>query len=391
MPSSRLLVSLWTAVLLCAAAPRAVHGQGPEYSGLGRDYGRSMVITHQGIAATSQALASQAAVQILAKGGSAADAAIAANAVLAVVEPMKNGPGGDLFVLYWQAANGVLTGLNASGPAPRALSPAFLAEHGVKTMPQEGIHSVTVPGAVDGWAKMHQRFGRLPWRDLFTAAIAYAEQGFPVSEAIEESWRKPEGLAKIRRYPGSAEVFLPGGHAPLEGEMFRNPGLAHALRLIAAQGPSAVYQGEIAAAIVQTSTALGGTLTAADLAHFSSEWVQPLSIDYRGWRVYELPPNSQGLAALEMLNLMETVPASPFGPLGADELHLRIEAMKLAYADVRRYDADPRSYHGPVARLLSKEYARQRAALIDPKRANPSVPPGQPVSGDTTYLTIVDR
>jgi gamma-glutamyltranspeptidase/glutathione hydrolase len=258
-------------------------------------------------------------------------------------------------------------------------------------MPQEGIHSVTVPGAVDGWAKMHQRFGRLPWRDLFTAAIAYAEQGFPVSEAIEESWRKPEGLAKIRRYPGSAEVFLPGGHAPLEGEMFRNPGLAHALRLIAAQGPSAVYQGEIAAAIVQTSTALGGTLTAADLAHFSSEWVQPLSIDYRGWRVYELPPNSQGLAALEMLNLMETVPASPFGPLGADELHLRIEAMKLAYADVRRYDADPRSYHGPVARLLSKEYARQRAALIDPKRANPSVPPGQPVSGDTTYLTIVDR
>ena len=359
--------------------------------GEGRNYGRSMVISQQGIAATSQTLASQAAAQILARGGSAVDAAIAANAVLAVVEPMKDGLGGDLFVLYWDAKSGKLTGLNASGPAPRGLSPEFLAKQDVKTMPTEGINTVTVPGAVDGWANMHQRFGKLPWKDLFQSAIAYAEQGFPVTEAIQESWANPVNFKKIKPYKESVRVFLPGGKAPREGDLFRNPGMARAFRLIADKGPDAFYKGEIAAAILKTSQRLGGTMTAQDLASFSSEWVQPISTEYRGWRVYELPPNGQGMAALEMLNIMETSPAAPQGPFSAAEMHKRIEAMKLAYADVRRYDADPRSNDIPVAGLLSKDYARKRAALIDPEKANCEVPPGQPIAGDTTYLTVVDK
>ncbi|HSR06976.1 MAG TPA: gamma-glutamyltransferase [Bryobacteraceae bacterium] len=370
------------AILLIPQAPLAAQG---------RNYGRSQVITQQGIAATSQTLASQAAVQILARGGTAVDAAIAANAVLAVVEPMKNGLGGDLFALYWDAKTGKLQGLNSSGPAPRALSPEFLAKHGVKTMPQEGIHSFTVPGAVDGWWKMHQRYGKLPWKDLFQSAIAYAENGFPVSEAIQESWADPANQPRIKANPESVRVFLQGGKPPLEGDIFRNPGMARALRLVAEKGPDALYKGEIAAAILKTSHDLGGTMTADDLAAYSAEWVQPISIDYRGWRVYELPPNGQGMAALEMLNIMETAPPTPLGAFSPLEMHKRIEAMKLAYADVRRYDADPHTYDVPVAQLLSKEYARKRAALIDPRHANCEVPAGQPVGSDTTYLTIVDK
>ena len=371
-------------VLAMALLPATVLSQG-------RNYGRSQVITQQGIAATSQTLASQAAVQILARGGSAVDAAITANAVLAVVEPMKNGLGGDMFAIYYDSKTGKLQGLNASGPAPRALTPEFLAKQGVKTMPQQGIHSFTVPGAVDGWAKMHQRYGKLPWKDLFQAAIAYAETGFPVSEAIQESWADPATHTRIKANPESVRVFLSTGKAPQEGDVFRNPGMARAFRLVADKGPDAMYKGEITAAILTTSQHLGGTMTAADLAAFSSEWVQPISIDYRGWRVYEMPPNGQGMAALEMLNLMETAPASPLGAFGFPEMHKRIEAMKLAYADVHRYDADPHTYDVPVEQLLSKDYARKRAALIDPVKAHCDVPAGQPVGGDTTYLTVVDK
>lgn len=359
--------------------------------GIGRDYGRSMTISQQGIAATSQILASQAGAQILARGGSAVDAAIAANAVLGVVEPMMNGIGGDCFVLYWDAKAGKLTGLNASGPAPRGLSPALLAGLGMKTMPASGIHSVTVPGAVEGWAKMHQRFGRLPWKDLFQPAIAYAERGFPVTEVIHEAWSSAAEGTKLKAQEESARVFLPGGRAPVEGELFRNPDLARALRLIADKGRDAFYKGEIAAALLQTSGRLKGTMTAEDLSSYSAEWVEPISIDYRGWRVYELPPNGQGMAALEMLNLMETVAPSPQGAFSATEMHRRMEAMKLAYSDLRRYDADPATYDVPVAALLSKDYARKRAALIDPMKANCAVPAGQPVGSETTYLTVVDK
>lgn len=363
----------------------------PALLGQGRNYGRSMVIAKQGIAATSQPLASQAAAQILAKGGSAVDAAIAANAVLGLLEPMMDGVGGDMFAIFWDARTGKLTGLNGSGPAPRALSPKFLAEKGVKTMPRDGIHSVTVPGAVGGWWAMHQRFGKLPWKDLFQAAIAYADDGFPVAEGIVEEWSTPGQIRKLNKDPESARVFLLNGKAPVQGEVFRNPDLAKAYRLIAEKGPDAFYKGEIASAILKTSQKLGGTMTAEDLASYSPEFVTPISVDYRGWKVYELPPNGQGMAALEMLNIMETSPASSFGPFSPAEMHLRIEAMKLAYSDLRRYDADPRTYDVPVHALLSKEYAKKRAALIDPAKANCDVPPGQPIASDTTYLTAVDK
>ena len=359
------------------------------FSQTGRNYGRSMVIAHQGIAATSQTLASQSAAQILARGGSAVDAAIAANIVLGLVEPMMNGIGGDLFVLYWDAKTGKLTGLNASGPAPRALSAEFLTKQGLKTMPADGIQSVTVPGAVDGWAKMHQRFGKLPWKDLFTAAIAYADQGFPVTEAIQEAWQSAAQAPKMKG--ASTMLFLPGGKPPQVGALFRNPDLARAYRTLAEKGPDAFYKGEIAAAILKTSQRLGGTMTPEDLSSFSSEWVQPISIDYRGWRVYELPPNGQGMAALEMLNIMERSPSPGEGAPAAAEMHKRIEAMKLVYSDLRHYNADPRSYDVPVGPLISKEYARKRAILIEPAKANCTVPAGQPVSSDTTYLTVVDK
>lgn len=345
---------------------------------MGRDYGRSMVIARQGIAATCQTTASQSAARILARGGSAVDAAIAANAVLAVVEPMQCGIGGDLFVIHWEAATGELTGLNASGPAPRALNPQFLAAKGFDTMPPEGIHSVTVPGAVKGWGEIHKRFGKLPWKALFEDAIAYATEGFPVAAMVAELWNEPATLRKI------PSVFLLDGRPPREGELFRNTEMARAFEWIARDGTDAFYKGDIAAAVLKTSQSLGGSMTADDLAEFTPEWVEPISVDYRGWRVYELPPNCQGMAALEMLNIMEASSIEP-------EMHKRIEAMKLAYADVHRHNADPRCYEAPVRRLLSKEYAGERAKLIDPKRANPKVLPGQPAGSNTTYLTIVDR
>src|SRR5580704_12222777 len=229
---------------------------------MGRDYGRSMTITQQGIVATSQILASQAGAQILARGGSAVDAAIAANAVLAVVEPMMDGIGGDCFAIYWDVKTGKLTGLNASGPAPRGLTPQFLAAQSIQTMPKAGIHSVSVPGVVEGWARMHQRFGKLPWKDLFAAAIVYAEQGFPVTEAIHEAW----SFEKLKADESAARVFLPDGKPPAEGDVFRNPEMARALRLLAEKGRDAFYKGEIATAILKTSERLKGTLTAADLA-----------------------------------------------------------------------------------------------------------------------------
>ena len=358
---------------------------------VGRNYGRSMVISQQGIAATSQVLASQAGAMILAKGGSAVDAAIASNAVLGVTEPLMTGLGGDLFVIYWDKKTGKLTGLNSSGAAPKELTPEFLAKQNIKRMPQDGVHSVTVPGAVRGWWAMHQKFGKLPWKELFQQAIAFSEQGYPVHEGMNEIWAGQGSIRGLSSHPESARVFLPNGKAPATGELFRNPGMGKAFRLIADKGPDAFYKGEIAQAIVQTSKKLGGTMTMEDIAAFQPEFVEPISIDYRGWKVYELPPNSQGMAALEMLNFMETQPASPFGAFGPQEMHKRIEAMKLAYSDVHRYNADPRTYDAPVARLLSKEYAKHRAALINPARANCNVEAGDPVGSNTTYLTVVDK
>jgi gamma-glutamyltranspeptidase / glutathione hydrolase len=353
-----------------------------------RSYGRSVIITDRGIVATSHYLASQAGAQILARGGSAIDAAIAANAVLGVTEPMMNGIGGDLFLIYWDAKAGKLFGLNASGWAPRRLSIEFLSQQGIRSMPRDGIHTVTVPGAVDGWSQAHQRFGRLPWKDLFTPAVFYAEQGYVVPEIIHDIWVADE--AKMQKTDEARRVFLSEGKAPQLGARFTNPDVARALKLIAEQGRDAFYKGPIAQAIVATSSSFGGTMQLEDLAEFSGEWVEPISIDYRGWKVYELPPNVQGMAALEMLNIMETFPADAGGPQGTVELHKKIEAMKLAYADLYRYNADPRFAKVPVKQLLSKEYAASRAALIDSNKANCNPGPG-PATSDTTYLAAVDK
>jgi len=350
-----------------------------------------MVISDRGIVATSQTLASQAGAQVLARGGSAMDAAIAANAVLGVVEPQSDGIGGDLFAIHWDAKTGKLSAINASGWAPTGLTIGFLKSQGRTSMPQEGIHSVTVPGCVDGWEKLHRRFGKLPWADLFQPAIYFAEHGYPVTELISEAWKMEE--AKLGKDENARRTFLPGGHAPKLGEMFRDPQMAAALQLIASQGAAAFYQGAIARAILKTSAKLGGKLTAADLAEFQSEWVEPISTEYHGWKVYELPPSGQGIAALQMLNLFSLFPLASYRPRGAEELHIQIEAQKLAYADLMRYVADPRFSRVPVAGLLSMEYARERGALIDPGRARCDTAPGQPpaVRGDTIYLSVVDR
>ncbi len=354
-----------------------------------RTNARSMVITKYGIVATSQVQASQAGAEILSRGGSAVDAAIAANATLGVMEPDMNGMGGDLFAIYWDAKSGKLYGLNASGWSPKAMTIEYLKSKGNQTMPAEGIDTVTVPGAVEGWNELHRRFGRLFWKNLFAPAIFYAENGYAVQELIGSDWKGSEG--KLKKDAESRRVFLFRDEAPKMGTLFRNPDVAKALRLLADGGPQAFYSGEIAKAILATEKEFGGVMSAEDLKDFQAEWVEPVSTTYRGWKVYELPPNGQGMAALEMLNIMEQFEPAKAGPLSAEEIHTRIEAMKLAYADLARYNADPRFAKVPVAGLLSKGYAKERAGLIDANKADCNPQAGIPPSSDTTYLTVVDR
>ena len=356
-----------------------------------RTQSRSMVISHGGMVAAESPLAAQAGATILARGGNAVDAAVATNAAMGVLEPMMNGMGGDLFAIVYEAKTGKLYGLNASGWAPAKLSIEFLKNKGITAMPQSGIQSVTVPGVVDGWSKLLSRFGTKKFSDVLAPAMQYARDGFPVPEWDAAYWVDTEELLKQDK--NAASTFLPNGHAPRVGEMFRNPDLAHSLELVAAGGRDAYYKGEIARSIVASSSKLGGTMAAEDLADYSSEWVEPISTTYHGWTVYELPPNGQGIAALEMLNIMEKFPLAQFGHNSADDLHLMIEAKKLAYADMYRYVADPKVSKVPVDGMLSKEYAAQRAKLIDMAKANCDVSPGEPAfptKGDTTYLTVVD-
>ncbi len=352
---------------------------------------RSMVISRHGIVASEHPLASQVGAWILARGGHAVDAAIAANALMGVVAPMSNGIGGDLFALVYEASTGQLHGLNASGWAPSGLSIEFLKRQGQRTMPERGVHTVTVPGTVEGWAKLHARFGRMKWADLFAAAIRYAEEGVPITELVADLWAANERL--LRQNEQAARTFLPGGRAPRVGEVFCNPDLAWSYRQIAMQGPEAFYKGEIARRLLNTLRQHGGTMTAADLAEFSSEWVTPISTTYRGWTIYELPPNGQGIAALMMLNIMEQFPLAEFGHNSARALHVMIEAKKLAYADLIRYVADPRFARVPVSGLLSKAYARERARRIDLTKAQCEVEPGTPpdVGDETVYMSVVDR
>ena len=356
-----------------------------------RSQARSMVISRYGIVATEQPLASQVGAMILANGGNAIDAAVAANAALGVVAPMMNGIGGDLFAIVYDAKSGQLYGLNASGWSPANLSVEFLASHGINAMPQSGIHAVTVPGAADGWDKLLRRFGRKKLSEVLAPAIRLAEEGFPVTELIGGSWS--DSKEKLSKDANAAKTYLPNGQAPRIGEIFRNPDLAWSYKQIAAHGRDAFYRGKIAERILKYSKRMGGTMSAEDLAKYSSEWVKPISTTYRDWTVYELPPNGQGIAALTMLNLMEKFPLEKFEAGSASALHVMIEAKKLAYADMLRYVADPKFAEVPVAGILSKDYATERAKSIDMAKANCHVESGQPprVGTDTTYFCVVDR
>ena len=357
-----------------------------------RGQARSMVISRGGIVAAESPLAAQAGVRILERGGNAVDAAIATNAMMGVVEPMMNGIGGDLFAIVYDAKANKLYGLNSSGSAPAGLTIDFLHNQGLRDMPQQGIHAVTVPGCVEGWQRLADKFGRKKLSEDLAAAMRTAQDGFPVPEWDAAYWAAE--VDHLRTDENASKTYLPQDRPPKLGEVFRNPDLAASLQLIASQGRNVFYKGEIAARILDAEKRHGGTMTAQDLADFSAEWVEPISTTYRDWTVYEMPPNEQGIAALEMLNIMEKFPLGEkdwgFGSTKA--LHAMIEAKKLAYADLAKYIGDPRKQKLPVATLLSKNWSGDRAKKIEPDHAACEVAAGTlPVGGDTTYLSVVDR
>jgi gamma-glutamyltranspeptidase/glutathione hydrolase len=356
-----------------------------------RSQSRSMVSSKQGVVASESVLASQVGASILERGGNAIDAAVAMNAMMGLVAPMNDGIGGDLFAIVYEAKTGKLYGLNASGWAPKGLTVEHLRAKGRTDMPGRGIDAATVPGAVNGWEKLLTRFGRKRFADVLAPSIAYAEAGFPVGEVVSVYWKDSEKV--LREDAATAKTFLPGGRLPLAGELFRNPELAQSYRQIAAGGAAAFYRGPVAAKLLASSKTHGGTMTAADLAEFDSEWVEPISTTYRGWTVYELPPNGQGIAALEMLNIMETFPLASMGHNSVPALHHMIEAKKLAYADMQRYDGDPRFVKIPVEAMRSKAYAAERAKLVNASKATCDLAAGTPSGTDngTTYLSAVDK
>jgi len=355
-----------------------------------RSQSRSMVTSKQGVVASESVLASQVGASILERGGNAIDAAVAMNAMMGLVAPMNDGIGGDLFAIIYEAKSGKLYGLNASGWAPKGLTVEHLRAKGRKDMPGRGIDAATVPGAVNGWEKLLTRFGRKRFADVLAPSIAYADAGFPVGEVVSVYWKDSEKV--LREDAATTHTFLPGGRLPQAGELFRNPELAQTYRQIAAGGAAAFYKGAVAAKLLSSSKTHGGTMTAADLAEFDSEWVEPISTTYRGWTVYELPPNGQGIAALEMLNIMETFPLATMGHNSVPALHHMIEAKKLAYADMQRYDGDPRFVKIPVDAMRSKAYAAERAKLVNASKATCSPDAGTPSGTDngTTYLSAVD-
>jgi len=350
--------------------------------------GRSVVHAKHGMVATSQPLAVQAGIDVLRRGGNAVDAAIAANAVLGVVEPMSCGVGGDLFAIVWEARSGKLFGLNASGRSPYRASLDEMRARGLAELPATGPLSWSVPGAVDGWEALRSRFGTRPLAELLEPAIAIAEEGFPVGEVTAWMWQASE--PELAAHPDSARTYLPDGHAPRAGEIFRNPALAATYRELARGGRDAFYRGRIARDLVAFSQASGGLFAPDDLADTSSSWVDPVSSEYRGVRVWELPPPGQGITTLQLLNLLEGFDLRSLGPRSADYWHLFVEAKKVAWADRARFIADPEKARLPVEQLISKGYAAERRKLIDPRRARTGLPPGDPSRGDTVYLAAVD-
>jgi gamma-glutamyltranspeptidase/glutathione hydrolase len=351
---------------------------------------RSEVIAPHGMAATSQPLATQIALDILKAGGSAVDAAIAANAALGLMEPVGCGIGGDLFAIVWDAEEEELAGLNASGRSPKSLTLEWFREQGIDRIPAFGPLPVSVPGAVDGWFELHARYGKLSMAEVLAPAIRYAREGFPVSEVIAYYWGRNAEF--LKDYPGFAEIFMPAGRAPKKGEMFRNPFLADTYEKLAAGGRDVFYRGEMAQAIADYMAEQGGFLSYEDLAEHRSEWIDPVSANYRGYDVWELPPSGQGIAALQILNILEAYNLKSMGFGSPEYVHVLVEAKKLAFEDRARFYADMDFVDVPVDTLISKDYAARRRALIDLDRAAKNHPAGddQLESGDTIYLTTAD-
>jgi gamma-glutamyltranspeptidase/glutathione hydrolase len=350
---------------------------------------RSAVLASNGMVATSQPLAAQAGLRILQQGGNAIDAAVATAAVLNVVEPMSTGIGGDMFAIVYLGKTGELAGLNGSGRSGYAASIDFFTRQGMKAIPTTGVHSVSVPGAVDGWETLLKKYGTMSLAQVLQPAIDYAAKGFPVSEIIAASWE--QSVEKLKAHSDTASTYLIEGRAPRVGENFAQPNLANSLRKIAVGGSDAFYRGDIAREIVASLQRLGGQLTTRDFTEHHSTWVKPVSTTYRGTRLYELPPNGQGIAVLEMLNILEGFDLKSLGHNSAEYLHLLVEAKKLAFADRDAYYADPDKVKVPVEKLISKEYGERQRRRIDASKAGKSVVPGLLEQGDTIYLTVVDK
>jgi gamma-glutamyltranspeptidase/glutathione hydrolase len=352
---------------------------------------RSEVIAPSAMVASSHPLATQIGLDILRNKGNAIDAAIAANAALGLMEPTGSGIGGDLFAIVWDAKTQALHGLNASGRSPGSLSIEWFRENGLQSIPSSGPLSVSVPGAVDGWFELNRKFGRLSMRQLLEPCIHYAREGHPVHETIQYYWE--DDIARLSQYPGFPEQMSIDGRAPQVGELWKNPNLANTLERIAEDGRDAFYKGEMAHIIADYMLENGGFLGFEDLASHRSEWVEPCSVNYRGYDIWELPPNGQGLSALQILNLMQAYDVNAMGFGSADYIHLFLEAKKIAYEDRARFYADPDFCDMPIEQLLSREYATERGKLLDMNRAGNRFPPGNPDAlrkGDTVYLTAAD-
>jgi len=350
---------------------------------------RSEVIGQNGMVATSHPLATQIGLDILKKGGTAIDAAIAANIALGLMEPTGNGIGGDLFAIVWDAESKKLHGLNASGPAPKDISIDYFRDNDLEKIPSYGPLPVTVPGAVDGWIKLHKKFGKLEFRTLFEPTIAYAKNGFPVTETI--AYYLKNSQKRFEKYPNFNELWVKNGSMPAKGEIFKNPQLAKTLETIALKGREGFYEGEVANVMVDFIQSQGGFLTHEDLSSFHSEWTPPVSSNYRGYDVWELPPNGQGIAALQILNILEKFDLKKMGLFSAEYIHLFTEAKKLAFADRAKYYADPNFSSIPVQELISKEYAAERSKRIDFEKPSQTDEAGILKSGDTIYLTAADQ
>jgi gamma-glutamyltranspeptidase/glutathione hydrolase len=352
---------------------------------------RSEVHATQGMAATSHPLATQIALDVLKAGGSAVDAAIAANAALGLMEPTGNGIGGDLFAIVWDPKTGKLHGYNGSGRSPQALSLKWFKDNGYSEVPSHGPLPVTVPGTVDGWFALHGRFGKLPMKEVLAPTIRYARQGHPVAPIVAYYWDR--SVPRLSQFAGFTEQFTIGGKAPQSGQIWKNPHLANTLQQIADGGRDAFYKGRIADTIDAYFREQKGFLSKQDLAEHQGEWIDPVSTNYRGVDVWELPPNGQGIAALQILNILEGYDLGKYGFGSPEHLHLFIEAKKLAFEDRARFYADPAYARAPVAELISKPYAEKRRALIDTGKAARTVEAGNPVlqEGDTIYLTTADK